>query len=100
MSAPRFTFSAPLWIHPGEGSWHFVTVPEDISDEIMALTEGRRKGFGSVRVRVTVGTSSWETSVFPAKSGSYVLPVKKPIRINESLTEGMPVPTTLELADF
>ena len=96
----RFRFTAPLWQHPGEGSWYFVTVPEDISDEITDLTEGRRKGFGSVRVTVTVGGSTWQTSVFPSKTGAYVLPIKKPVRTAESLTEGTPVDTQLTLTDF
>jgi hypothetical protein len=95
-----YQFSAPLWLYPGEGSWYFVTVPEDISDEITDLTEGRRKGFGSVRVSVTVGGSTWQTSVFPTKTGTYVLPIKKPIRTAEGLLDGTPVDTQLDLVDF
>lgn len=95
-----YRFTAPLWLHQGEGSWYFVTVPEDVSDEITDLTEGSRKGFGSVRVTVTVGTSTWQTSVFPTKTGTYVLPVKKPVRTAENLTEGIPVETQLTLTDF
>lgn len=74
-------------------------IPAGISDEITDLTEGRRKGFGSVRVAVTVGGSSWQTSVFPSKDGTYVLPVKKPVRLAESLTEGAPVHARLQLVD-
>ena len=96
----EYRFTAPLWPYPGEGSWFFVTVPEDISDEITDLTEGRRKGFGSVRVTVTVGTTTWQTSVFPTKTGTYVLPVKKPVRTAENLTEGTPVEAQLTLTDF
>ena len=94
-----FEFSAPLWQYPGEGSWFFVTVPEEISDDIAALTAGARKGFGSVRVTATVGATTWQTSVFPSKSGSYLLPVKKPVRVAEQLSEGSPVPTRLDLVD-
>ncbi|MET9271054.1 DUF1905 domain-containing protein [Kribbella sp. NPDC003557] len=100
MTAPSYQFTVPLWQYPGEGSWYFVTVPEEISDDIAALTAGRRKGFGSVRVTVTVGASTWQTSVFPSKTGAYVLPVKKPIRTAENLTEGTPVETQLTLTDF
>lgn len=96
----RFRFTAPLWQHEGEGSWYFVTVPEEISDEITDLSAGRRKGFGSVRVAVTIGDSNWHTSVFPTKSGTYLLPIKKPIRLTENLTEGTPVDTQLSLLDF
>lgn len=95
-----YRFSAPLWQYPGEGSWYFVAVPEEISDDIADLTEGRRKGFGSVRVSVTVGGSSWRTSLFPSKSGSYLLPVKKPVRVAEGLTEGTAVEARLDLVDF
>ncbi|TCC42010.1 DUF1905 domain-containing protein [Kribbella speibonae] len=95
-----YRFTAPLWEHAGEGSWYFVTVPEDVSDEITDLTEGRRRGFGSVRVTVTVGGSTWQTSVFPTKTGTYVLPVKKPVRTAENLLDGSSVDTQLELVDF
>jgi hypothetical protein len=96
----EFEFTAPLWLHPG-GSWYFVTVPAEISADIRDLTAGLRHGFGSVRVAVTVGRSSWRTSVFPdSKSGSFVLPVKKPARTAERLTPGAAVEVTLELADL
>ena len=94
-----FEFSAPLWQYPGEGGWYFVTVPEEISDDIADLTAGSHKGFGSVRVTATIGNTTWQTSVFPSKSGTYLLPVKKPVRTAEHLTEGTPVQTHLQLAD-
>lgn len=93
-------FSAPLWAHDGEGSWYFVTVPDEISDDIAELSGGRGNGFGSVRVSVTVGGTTWQTSVFPSKSGNYVLPVKKPVRVAEQLSEGAPVETRLDLLDL
>lgn len=49
---------------------------------------------------VTVGGSSWRTSLFPSKSGSYLLPVKKPVRVAEGLTEGTAVEARLDLVDF
>ncbi|MGZ0151444.1 DUF1905 domain-containing protein [Kribbella sp. WER1] len=95
-----YRFTALLWVYPGEAAWHFVTVPEHISDEITDLTEGHRRGFGSVRVEVTVGGSSWRTSVFPTKEGTYILPMKKPIRTAENLTEGTPAAIHLKLTNL
>jgi hypothetical protein len=96
-----FRFSAPLWEHPGEGSWHFISVPADISDDIAHLTAATRKGFGSVRVTATVGATTWQTSVFPdSKTGTYFLPVKKAVRTIEHLTPGDEVETRLELAEL
>jgi hypothetical protein len=62
-----YDFTAPLWVWDGDAPWHFVTVPEEVSDDIEARTAHRRSGFGSVRVEVTVGATSWATSLFPDK---------------------------------
>ena len=91
-------FTAELWPYEGEAAWWFVTVPGEVGDDVRARTEGLRRGFGSVRVRVTVGGTTWSTSVFPdSRSGSYVLPVKKDVRVREGLEEGDQVAVTLEL---
>ncbi|MGY1834008.1 DUF1905 domain-containing protein [Blastococcus sp. SYSU DS0510] len=83
------TFTAALWVHDGPAGWHFLTLPPAVADEVRELGAGARAGFGSVRVAVTVGGTSWETSVFPdARSGSYLLPVKKPVRDAEGLRAG------------
>ena len=51
------TVTSLVWLWSGEGGrWHFVTVPEDQSDEIRAHALGSRRGFGSVRVEVLCAT--------------------------------------------
>jgi len=93
-----YDFTAPLWVWDGDAPWHFVTVPEEISDDIEARAAHRRSGFGSVRVEVAVGTSAWATSLFPDKgSGAYLLPVKKQVRAQEGLMSGDDVKVRLEL---
>jgi hypothetical protein len=84
----RQEFHAELWESDAMGAWVFVTVPEDISDDIR-IVSGPPTGFGSVRVEVTIGTTTWRTSVFPDKSeGAYVLPVKRAVRRAEALEPG------------
>jgi hypothetical protein len=96
-----FEFTAPLWLHPGSGGWHFVTLPGEVAEDISDLTVGLRRGFGSVRVAVTVGSSSWRTSIFPdASRGSYVLPVKKPVRAAEHLVAGDDIAVRIDLLDL
>ena len=34
-----FEFSATLWMHQGEAAWHFVTLPEEVADEIRGWFE-------------------------------------------------------------
>ena len=96
-----FHFTAPLWIWQGNAAWVFVTVPAPISDEIEGRTSVlERRGFGSVRVKVTIGSSTWTTSVFPSKEESaYVLPVKKAVRAKEGLDVGKKAKVALELLD-
>lgn len=95
-----YRFRGELWLHEGDAAWHFVTVPGDVSDDIEARTSGQPRGFGSVRVRVVVGTTTWSTSVFPdAKKGAYVLPVKQEVRRLEELAAGDEIDVVLRLAD-
>ncbi len=96
-----FEFTAPLWLHAGSGGWHFVTLPGEVADDVTELAEGFRRGFGSVRVAVTVGGSSWRTSLFPDKGrGGFVLPMKRPVRTAEGLSAGEDVAIRLELLDL
>lgn len=96
----RFRFTSPLWEWEAQGGWFFVTLPEAASADIREVPRMPR-GFGSVRVRVTVGASTWSTSVFPdSKRGSYVLPVKKSVRTAEGLEHGEEVTVQLEVLDL
>ncbi|HVE64728.1 MAG TPA: DUF1905 domain-containing protein [Mycobacteriales bacterium] len=90
-------FEAELWEHDGEGSWHFVTLPAELSADIHAQTPPR-PGFGAVRVEVVVGESTWSTSLFPdAKAGAYVLPMKRAVRERNGLQVGDRVAVTIQL---
>ena len=92
-------FRAEVWEHsPGDpGSWHFVTVPAELSEEIL-LEAGPREGFGSIRVEVRIGATSWRTSLFPeAATGTLVLPVKKSVRRAEDLQAGSSCAVTLQV---
>lgn len=96
--AATYRFTAELWEYPGDAAWHFVTVPGEQSDDIASRSPAGRRGFGAVKVRVTIGATTWETSVFPdSKLGSYVLPVKKPVRTAEGIQAGDKVKVTLAL---
>ena len=96
-------FDAELWTWDARrlDSWIFVSLPVEASEEIRELTGGQARGFGSVRVRVTVGGSVWTTSIFPdSKRGAYVLPLKKAVRKAEALSEGDIAEVVVELRDF
>ena len=95
----EYSFEAELWLWPAKDAWHFITLPLDAAEEIKFF-HGRRRGFGSVRVEVRCGGSTWRTSIFPdTKSGSFVLPVKAAVRKAESLTTSDTAAFTLRILD-
>jgi len=90
--------TAPLWLwSEGKGSWHFLTVPADEAVEIRAHGFDNRRGFGSARVEATINGVTWRTSVFPQKSGGYILPIKADVRRRAAIAAGDEVTVRLEL---
>ena len=85
----RYRFRATVWKVTGERAWHFLTLPFEVSDEIDELGASHRRGFGSMRVIATIGSTTWSTSVFPdSKAKSYVLPVERSVRAAEGIVTG------------
>ncbi len=95
-----YLFDAELWLwdaRPSD-SWTFVSLPDEASAEIREVAGAIPRGFGSVRVTVTIGASTWKTSIFPdAKSGVYVLPLKKAVRKAEGVEAGDTATVRVEL---
>ena len=93
------TVTTRIWLWTGgQGSWQFLTIPEDQAVEIRAHSFGSsRRGFGSVRVEATINGVSWRTSVFPQKSGGYILPIKADVRRCAGISAGDEVTAALEL---
>ena len=98
--------TATLWIWTGGtgGSWHFVTITGAAADAIHGealmrrLESGLRRGFGSVKVRVAVGDTRWDTSLFPHKeSGGWILPIKASVRKAEGIGAGDNVTLAIQL---
>ena len=98
----KVVFDAELWLWDARRTqtWTFVSLPASQSEEIRDLAGGLRRGFGSVRGRATIGSTTWRTSIFPGSQDSYVLPVKRPVRAAETLDVGDTATVTVELIDF
>lgn len=95
-------FTAPLqmvFIEEGFDPAGTIVLPDEAVAEVRlaALELGKKRAFGSVKVGVTVGKSRWRTSLGARKDGRLFLPLKKPVRLAEGLTEGDPVTVELEL---
>jgi hypothetical protein len=84
-----YEFEAELWEWEARPGTYFVTVPLDESEDLR-FGSGPPRGFGSVRVEATIGTTTWRTSVFPdGTTGCFVLPVKQAVRRAEGLEVGV-----------
>jgi hypothetical protein len=96
VSDAAYTVTAEVWLWPGKAAWHFVTLPEDVADEIHArFAHG---AFGMVPVRATLGATTWETKLFgDTRRDSYLLPLKAEVRRGERVEPGDVVTVRLEL---
>ena len=71
----------------GPSPYHFVPVPEEGSLEIRAVAPIVSYGWGVIPVRVRIGDTTFDTSLFP-KAGRYLVPVKDVVRDAERIGAG------------
>ncbi|AYV55928.1 DUF1905 domain-containing protein [Leptospira kmetyi] len=82
----QIQFKAKVWIYPGKGGWHFLTLPLNVSKKIKLLAEQSKGSWGMVPVLAQIGQTIWNTSIFPEKnSPKYVLPLKADVRKREKI---------------
>lgn len=105
MEAEAVHVTAPLlaWRTEQYGDICYLMIDGAAAEAISAhelvrrLENGRRRGFGSVKVNARIGDSHWSTSLFPPKEGGWFLPVKKAICRAEGLETGDMVTAQLDL---
>jgi len=84
---PDFSIRAKVWRYPGKAAWYFISIPKHKTQEIKKTFGSMARGWGSLPVAVTVGSTTWHTSIFPdSKTDTYLLPVKAEIRKKEQLS--------------
>jgi hypothetical protein len=65
MANNLYTIKARVWLYPGLAGWHFVSVPKKESANIKKDFDEKKRGWGSLPVRVTVGKNNLEYIYFP-----------------------------------
>lgn len=98
----KIAFEAELWLWDAKrtDTWMFISLPVDGSAEIRALAAELGRRAASLRARVTIGGSTWETSIFSDAEKGYVLQVERTVRETESLKVGDVASVTVELLDL
>jgi hypothetical protein len=89
-------FSGKIWFWRGPAPWFFVTVPEEQSRDLKAISAFVTYDWGVIPVHVRIGVTEWQTSLFP-KDGRYLVPIKASVREAENLEEGHTVILRLEV---
>lgn len=88
ISQKVYRINSKVLVYPGEGGWRFLALPKKQGQEIKETFGAYARGWGSLPVSVTIGKTTWHTSIFPdKKSGSYLLPLKAQIRKVEEITD-------------
>ncbi|MDQ3627773.1 MAG: DUF1905 domain-containing protein [Actinomycetota bacterium] len=90
----QLRFSGEVWFWRGPAPWYFITVPDELCQDLQGLSGHVSYGWGMIPVTAAIGSSTWQTSLFP-KDGRYVVPVKAQVRKSEHLGEGHTVTVQL-----
>jgi hypothetical protein len=89
-------FTGKIWYWRGPAPFYFVTVPEEESLDIKAISGFVTYGWGVIPVWVRIGETEWTTSLFP-KDGRYLVPIKDSVRKAEQLELNDEVTIELEV---
>jgi hypothetical protein len=94
----KYKVTSKVVPYPGMAAWYFAYLDKKQAEVIKKKHQPKKRGFGSIRVKVTLGKTTWDTSIFPDRhSGSFVLPLKSAVRRAEGVDAGDTVSFTLEI---
>jgi hypothetical protein len=80
------------------GGWHFLSLPKKQSHIIKNVFSDMHRGWGSIPVTVTVGITTWDTSIFrDSKKDCYLLPLKSEVRKKEKIEDGDTISFLIEI---
>jgi hypothetical protein len=69
----EFQFTSSLWLWNGQkGSWYFLPLPVDTASEIKSGYLSLGKGFGTISVIIMIGSSIWQTTIFPDSKNEHI----------------------------
>lgn len=89
-------FSGEIIYWRGPSPFHFVTVPDEQSAAIEAVSSMVTYGWGAIPVKARIGRTDFTTSLFP-KEDLYLLPIKVAVRKAENLELGDEVTVRMHL---
>lgn len=94
----RYRFEGDVWMSGEKVRLWFVTLPKEMSEEILDVVGNSLNPWGTVPVTATVEEFAWESAMFPRKDrGVYDLPLNAKVRQRLKLTEGQRIAVTIDI---
>lgn len=83
----QFDIAGEVFEWRGPAPYYYLAVPDAESQEIQDASSLLTYGWGVIPARVTLGGTTWTTSLFP-KDGRYLVPLKDAVRRAEGVEPG------------
>lgn len=83
----RLEFEGEIIYWRGPAPFLFVAMPDDLSQNIKAISAWVTYGWGVIPVTARIGRTEWTTSLFP-KDGRYLVPIRVSVQKSEHLGVG------------
>jgi hypothetical protein len=92
----KYQFCAKVWKYQVASAWHFISLPQELSNEIREYFQWQEEGWGRLKVTAKIGACQWETAIwFDTKQKTYLLPLKSEVRRREMIEEHLHVDCTI-----
>lgn len=88
-----FSFPATIEKMPDVGGWHFIRLPASTLADLRASSNKN----GTIPILVTIGDSTWPTTIMSMGEQRWFFAVGADIRKDESLGEGDKVPVQVRV---
>jgi len=97
-SLVRFAFEGDVWFYKNPNAVYFVSMPQDLSADILDLVGTSLNPWGTVPVTATIDDYSWQSSMFPRPDRQcYDLPLNARVRKRLGIVDGDHLQVTIHL---
>ncbi|CAN5617675.1 hypothetical protein BH09CHL1_BH09CHL1_26110 [soil metagenome] len=94
----RFQFEGEVWFYNNPAEVYFVSLPVEMSEEILDVVGISLNPWGTVPVDATINDFTWYSSMFPRKDRNcYDLPLNGKVRKRLGLQAGNIIQVTIEI---
>ncbi len=94
----RVRFEGEVWFYNNPGAQYFVSLPGEMSADILDLVGQSLNPWGTVPVEATIGDFTWASSMFPRKERKcYDLPLNAKVRKRLGLQAGAIIAVTIDI---